>query len=55
MAVRMGKYKLIWGVPKMMHRTYRGKEKDEDLESVIELYDLEKDPKEARNIALQNQ
>ena len=38
-----------------MHRTYRGKEKDEDLESVIELYDLEKDPREARNIALQNQ
>ena len=54
-AVREDNYKLVWGQPKMLHRSYREAKGNGGLvldEQVLELYNLAKDPREKRNIAL---
>ena len=50
--VRYQKYKLVWGISTMLHRTYR--QKDVRRSTILELYDLEKDPRESVNIAARN-
>lgn len=54
-AVREDNYKLVWGQPKMLHRSYREAKGNGGLvldDQVLELYNLAKDPREKRNIAL---
>ena len=50
--VRYKNYKLVWGLPTMLHRSYRKSEKS--IEPVMELYDLSNDPHEKYNIASDN-
>ena len=50
--VRYKNFKLIWGQPLMLHRSYRKNEAPQP--SVLELYDLDRDPGERNNIAGSN-
>ena len=50
--MRYRNYKLVWGHPEMLHRTYR--KNREPQPSVLELYDLQQDPEERFNIASTN-
>ena len=55
-SVREDDFKLVWGQPKMLHRSYRDAKSDGGLvldSQVLELYNLEKDPTESHNIANQ--
>ena len=53
-AVREENLKLVWGQPKMLHRSYREAKGNGGLvvdQQVLELYNLDKDPGETHNIA----
>ena len=50
--VRYKNFKLVWGQPLMLHRSYRKNEAPQP--SVLELYDLHRDPGERDNIAGSN-
>ena len=53
-ALREDNFKLVWGQPKMLHRSYRDAKGNGGLvldQQVLELYNLDKDPSETHNIA----
>ena len=52
-AIQEDNFKLVWGQPKMLHRSYREAKGKGGLvvdQQVLELYNLEKDPREIHNI-----
>lgn len=54
-ALREGSWKLVWGQPRMLHRSYRDAKSDGGLvvdDQVLELYNLDKDPGETNNLAM---
>jgi len=54
-ALREDNFKLIWGQPKMLHRSYRDAKKMTGgvarSQQILELYNLNKDPEERNNVA----
>ena len=53
-SLREGSWKLVWGQTKMLHRSYRDAKSEGGLvvdEQVMELYNLDKDPRETNNMA----
>ena len=50
--MRYENYKLVWGVPSMLHRFF--KKSSKKPESLLELYNLTNDPEEKLNIASDN-
>lgn len=54
-ALREDHFKLIWGQPKMLHRSYRDAKKMTGglarSQQILELYNLNKDPEERNNVA----
>merc|ERR1719400_267418 len=54
-ALREDNFKLIWGQPKMLHRSYREAKKMTGgltkSQQILELYNLNKDPEERNNVA----
>lgn len=54
-ALRDDNFKLIWGQPKMLHRSYREAKKMTGglarSQQILELYNLNKDPEERNNVA----